>query len=65
MFIKIKILIMLLQSAFEEWSINIKNEDLDSRYCCDGRECCCGGATKKEFWGCEMTRLPTRKKEGE
>ena len=40
----------LLIGAFEEWRTSVWRRDLDSVNCCDGRECCCGAETVREFW---------------
>lgn len=40
----------LLQS-FQEWRTEIWERDLDSRWCCDGRECGCQGMTIREVFG--------------
>jgi len=47
---KLKILFYLLSNAFDDWKESIWDKDLDSYYCCDGAECCCGGATIDEMW---------------
>lgn len=47
---KLRILSHLLGAAYDEWRDTIWRKDLDSQYCCDGRECCCGGETLREMW---------------
>ena len=47
---KLKILFLMLASAQEEWRKHVWERDLDSRDCCSGRECCCGGATVRDIW---------------
>lgn len=37
--------------AFHQWREDIWKSDLDSRYCCDGRECGCQGVTIREVYG--------------
>lgn len=48
--IKIEILSQFLSDSFSEWYGYIWKNDLDARYCCDGRECGCGGATIRELY---------------
>lgn len=50
---KIRILIMLLHSTFDEWKNQIWNNDLDTPYCCSGRDCGCGGMTYREIYSPE------------
>lgn len=47
---KLRILRVMLGGAYTEWRDYIANRDLDGLYCCDGRECCCGGETLREMW---------------
>lgn len=42
---KLKILFWLICDCASSWKTEIWNKDLDERFCCDGRECGCGGAT--------------------
>lgn len=37
-------------SAYEDWRINVWKQDLDELYCCDGRDCLCGGATIEQTY---------------
>lgn len=50
-FRKAKILVHLLVQAFRDWKENVSRKDLDSVYCCDGRECGCGAITIGEAYG--------------
>ena len=47
---KLKILYLMLVSAYEGWVSEILHKDLNDNYCCDGRDCSCGGASIKEMW---------------
>jgi hypothetical protein len=47
---KLKILLTLWQHDYEHWKKDVWPEDLDSRYCCDGRECGCYGMTLRECY---------------
>lgn len=47
---KLRILGYLLRCGFEEWRQDVWRRDLDSSYCCDGRECGCAGSTVRELW---------------
>lgn len=47
---KISLLRLFFCQAIDEWRQEIFNRDLDDRYCCDGRECGCGGATVREMY---------------
>ncbi len=42
---KIIILYYLLADQIRGWKTEVWDKDLDELYCCDGRECACGGAT--------------------
>lgn len=42
---KIGMLWSFLSKAFTEWRDEVWRSDLDAHYCCDGRECGCGGIT--------------------
>ena len=42
---KLRILRAFLEEAFTSWRDQLWDRDLDDIYCCDGRECCCGGET--------------------
>lgn len=48
---KLRILTGMLRSVFESWREDVWARDLDGRYCCDGRECGCGGDTLGEVYG--------------
>ncbi|WP_374413328.1 hypothetical protein [Novosphingobium colocasiae] len=47
---KLRVLRMMIGHAYEEWRDSVWKCDLDSTYCCDGRECCCGAETVRELW---------------
>ena len=49
MLTKIRILLSWLRHDYEQWRRDIWPEDLDARYCCDGRECGCFGMTLREI----------------
>ena len=51
---KLRILRMLMRATFEQWQTEIWPHDLDTRYCCDGRECGCGGSTFREIYMWEV-----------
>jgi hypothetical protein len=47
---KLSILRDMLRSAFTEWKSEVWSRDLDSRWCCSGRECGCYGVTVRQVW---------------
>lgn len=47
---KLRVLWWLLCNAAEQWRSDVWSCELDARYCCDGRECGCGGSTNREIW---------------
>lgn len=47
---KIRALIWFLRGAGEDWRREIWDRDLDGQYCCDGRECMCGGLSVRETY---------------
>ena len=47
-FTKLRQLYLWELNAFYEWKHEIWSRDLDERYCCDGKECGCGGMTIRE-----------------
>ena len=47
---KLRILRYLIANAFAEWRTSVWSRDLDSSYCCDGRECGCAASTVREVW---------------
>lgn len=57
---KLKILLVLLHDHYEYWRGNIWRADLDEHYCCDGRDCGCGGATIRELYLTPPHQLPQR-----
>lgn len=46
--IKLRILFHFIVSAFNDWRASVWGRELDELYCCDGRECACGGLTVLE-----------------
>lgn len=53
---KLRILRQLLAGAYEMWLKDIWANDLDSPYCCDGRECGCQAATWRDIYSSSRTR---------
>lgn len=47
---KLRILRHMLSAALDEWINQIWRRDLDSTYCCDGRECGCNAATLRDIY---------------
>lgn len=47
---KLRILWDLLNDTCEQWHSEVWSKDLDRRYCCDGRECGCCGATVRDIY---------------
>ena len=47
---KLKLLWIFLIDAYENWKREIWKRELDENQCCDGRECCCGGASIRDSW---------------
>lgn len=47
---KLRILFIFLADAVNRWEHEILENDIDSPYCCDGRECGCGGTTIREAY---------------
>lgn len=45
---KLRILRDGVIGVYEWWKDDIWPRDLDETYCCDGRECGCGGVTVRE-----------------
>jgi hypothetical protein len=45
---KLGLLPGFLARGFVEWKTLIWRADPDQYYCCDGRECCCGGISMRE-----------------
>lgn len=52
--LKYKILHMMILEAISGWKETINEIGLDAYICCNGRECCCGGMTNREFWESEI-----------
>lgn len=48
--VKLRILWIWLHGSYETWRSDVWAVDLDSQYCCDGRECGCYGATYREVY---------------
>lgn len=55
---KLRVLRVLVSNAAIEWRDSIWKKDLDAQYCCDGRECCCGGETLREMWSWHLPATP-------
>ena len=53
---KIKVLFWFMSQAFKEWRVEIWRKDPDSRYCCNGNLCCCGGRTIRETYDDDMLK---------
>lgn len=53
---KMRILVMLLRGAFDQWRTEILHHDLDAPYCCDGRECGCRASSLRDvyMWSCKQ-----------
>jgi hypothetical protein len=45
-----------ITGVWKWWNDEIKDANLDDRYCCDGYECGCGGQTLRQIWGDVYTR---------
>lgn len=56
---KIRILFGWWHDQFDFWRKEILHRDLDSYWCCNGRECGCGGGTIREMF------LPKEASDGE
>jgi hypothetical protein len=61
LFFKLRVLRYLLSGAYEEWRTSVWQRDLDSTYCCDGRECGCAASSVREVWSWLVTPTPERK----
>lgn len=46
---KVKMLLIYLLGSTKDWRSEVWSKDPDSLYCCDGRECACGGLTVREM----------------
>lgn len=53
--IKLRILFHFISNAFDSWRHEVWNRELDELYCCDGRECVCGGLSVLEVMGYQTT----------
>lgn len=58
---KLRVLRCLLIAAYQEWRGTVWLRDADAPYCCDGRECCCGGETIREMWSWHLAPNPPHK----
>lgn len=47
---KFRVLYWWMLYAFDDYKSEVWRRDLDDLYCCDGRECCCGGETVRDLW---------------
>jgi len=47
---KMRMLRMFIRQSIDDWREQVWKRDLDSVYCCDGRECCCGGSSVREVF---------------
>lgn len=45
---KLRLLVTWMRVSFEEWRKEVWERDLDQRYCCDGRDCMCGGSSVRD-----------------
>lgn len=54
---KLRILWVFLADAYCQWKDMVATKDLDARYCCDGRECGCYGATVRQMFLPDKARL--------
>jgi hypothetical protein len=53
---KLKILLIILMSAFDEWKTQVYPRDIDGHYCCNGDYCGCGGMTIRELYSIEINK---------
>lgn len=57
---KLRVLYMMLchgiEGAIAEWKSDVWRKELDSRYCCDGRECGCGATTVRELYSWHLRK---------
>lgn len=56
---KMRVLAYLMRGAWEEWHSSVWQKELDSTYCCDGRECGCAATSVRELWSWHVTKEPT------
>lgn len=54
---KLRLLRIFISDATDTWRELVWNRELDSNYCCDGRECCCGGETVRQVFSYQTKRL--------
>lgn len=57
---KLRILRFMIGGAYDEWRDSVWRRDLDSTYCCDGRECCCAAETVREMWTWHVIPTPLK-----
>lgn len=55
---KFRVLRYLLAGAFVEWRESVWRRDLDSSYCCDGRECGCAATSVRDLWSWHVRKDP-------
>lgn len=55
---KLRVLRYLLDGAFVEWRDSVWRRDLDSTYCCDGRECGCAATSVRDLWSWHVEKEP-------
>lgn len=53
---KIRLLPHFIAMGIDEWKREIWRRDLDSAYCCDGRECGCYAMTTRDVWTCNTRK---------
>jgi len=53
---KLRVLRFMVCNAYEEWRDSVWRRNLDSPYCCDGRECGCYAETVREMWSWHLPR---------
>lgn len=53
---KLRVLRYFLTGAYEEWRASVWARDLDSTYCCDGRECGCAATSVRELWSWHVSK---------
>lgn len=58
--LKLRVLHCWLRSAYEQWRDEVWRHDLDSRACCDGHMCGCGGSSRRDLYTWNLTRPKTK-----
>lgn len=51
---KLRVLRAFVSDAIDNWRELVWSRDLDAAYCCDGRECCCGGETVRQVFSYQV-----------